>query len=202
MRKLSEGLNNLSDIELLEHLQLLEDFLLEASWTNTRQFKRHYTDHVLGEDEKFSPDNPKFKHVYETEYRKMAEDFSELPADKATYKVFFNEDGSIKNRLMNTRSNVIGFILKPDEGKFQRITRKAKIVKTPQEYLPEGVSGEEYRTLVVYVDDGGEEEIISCYLLRPRKMFGIFKYQFEDELPENQSRVEKEHLTEEIEERK
>ena len=195
MRKLSESLNNLSDIELLEHLQLLEDFLLEASWTNTRQFKRHYTDHVLGEDEKFSPDNPKFKHIDETEYRKMAEDFSELPADKATYRVFYNEDGSVKNRLMNTRSNVIGFILKPDEGKFQRITRKAKIVKTPQEYLPDGVSGEEYRTLVVYVDDGGEEEIISCYLLRPKKMFGIFKYQFEDELPENQSRVEKEHLT-------
>lgn len=188
MRKLSESLNNLSDIELLEHLQLLEDFLLEASWTNTRQFKRHYTDHVLGEDEKFSPDNPKFKHIDETEYRKMAEDFSELPADKATYRVFYNEDGSVKNRLMNTRSNVIGFILKPDEGKFQRITRKAKIVKTPQEYLPDGVNGEEYRTLVVYVDDGGEEEIISCYLLRPKKMFGIFKYQFEDELPESEYR--------------
>ena len=198
MRKLSESLNNLSDMELLEHLQLLEDFLLEASWTNTRQFKRHYNDHVLDEDEEFSPDNPKFKHIDETEYRKMAEDFSELPADKATYRVFYNEDGSVKNRLMNTRSNVIGFILKPDEGKFQRITRKAKIIKTPQEYLPDGVSGEEFRTLVVYVDDGGEEEIISCYLLRPKKMFGIFKYQFEDELPENQDMKEKEHLTEGI----
>ena len=91
MRKLSESLNNLSDVELLEHLQLLEDFLLEASWTNTRQFNRHYTDHVLGEDEKFSPDNPKFKHIDETEYRKMTKDFSELPADKATYRVFYSQ---------------------------------------------------------------------------------------------------------------
>ena len=188
VKRISRELSNLSDAQLLEHLQLYEEFLLEVAWSNAMQFKRHYDSHVLKEDEAFSPDNPKFAPMSESEYKKMAETFSELPADNATYKVFYNEDGSVKNRLMNTRSNVLGFILKPDEGKFQRITRKAKIVKTPQEYLPDGVSGEEYRTLVVYVDDGGEEEIISCYLLRPRKMFGIFKYQFEDELPENQDK--------------
>ena len=195
MKNIKKNLLNLPDVQLLEHLQLYEEFLLEATWTNKRQFERHYNDHVLQDDEEFSPDNPKFAHIDELEYKNMAKKFSELPADKATYRVFYNEDGSVKNRLMNTRSNVIGFILTPDVNKFQRITRKAKIVKTPKEYLPDGVSGEEYRTLVVYVDDGGEEEIISCYLLRPKKMFGIFKYQFQDELPENQSKEEKEITT-------
>ena len=189
MRKISENLLKLSNIKLLEHLQLLEEYILEATWTNVRQFQRHYDDHVLDEDEDFNPDNPKFVHMEEQDYKDMAEKFSELPADKATYRVFYNNDGTVSNRLMNTRSNVIGFILKPDVGKYQRVTRKAKIIKTPIEYLPNGVSGEEYRTLVVYVDEGGEDEIISCYLLRPKKMFGIFKYQFEDELPENQEKV-------------
>ena len=192
MKSIKKNLLNLSDIQLLEHLQLYEEFLLEATWTNKRQFERHYNDHVLQDEEEFSPDNPKFAHIDELEYKDMAEKFSELPADKAVYRTIYNNDGSIDKRLMNTRSDVIGFILSPDTNKFQRITRKAKIVKTPKEYLPSGVSGEEYRTLVVYVDDGGEEEIISCYLLRPKKMFGIFKYQFQDELPENQSKEEKE----------
>lgn len=189
MRKIAENLLRLSDKELLEHLQLLEEYILEATWTNVRQFQRHYNDHVLDEDEDFNPDNPKFVHMEEQDYKDMAEKFSELTADKSTYRVFYNNDGTVSNRLMNTRSNVIGFILKPDVGKYQRVMRKAKIIKTPTEYLPNGISGEEYRTLIVYVDEGGEDEIISCYLLRPKKMFGIFKYQFEDELPENQEKV-------------
>lgn len=188
MRKIQEHLLDLTDVQLLEHLQLYEEFLLEATWTNKRQFERHYNDHVLQDGEEFSPDNPKFANIDELEYKDMAEKFSELPADRAAYKTLYNDDGSVNKRLMNTRSDVIGFVLTPDVNKFQRITRKAKIIKTPKEYLPDGVSGEEYRTLVVYVDDGGEEEIISCYLLRPKKMFGIFKYQFEDELPENQDK--------------
>lgn len=190
MKNIKKNLLNLPDVQLLEHLQLYEEFLLEATWTNKRQFERHYNDHVLQDGEEFSPDNPKFAQISELEYKDMAEKFSELPADKAAYRTIYNNDGSINKRLMNTRSNVIGFILTPDVNKFQRITRKAKIVKTPKEYLPDGVSGEEYRTLVVYVDDGGEEEIISCYLLRPKKMFGIFKYQFQSELPENQPKEE------------
>ena len=185
MKRISEKLLRLNDLQLLEHIQLLEEFISESTWYNTKQLHRHYIDHVLGEDEEFSPDNPKFVHMTEEEYRNMAEKFSELPADKATYRVFYNPDGTIKNRVMNTRSEVIGFVLKPDVGKFQRIERKAKVIKTPQEYLPHGVSGNDFRTLVVYVDEGGEDEIISCYLLRPKKMFGIFKHQFEDELPEN-----------------
>lgn len=188
MKKITENLLKLSDLKLLEHLQLLEKYILEATWTNVRQFQRHYYDHVLDTDEEFNPDNPKFVHMEEQDYKDMAEKFSELPADKATYRAFYNNDGTVSNRLMNTRSNVIGFILKPDVGKYQRVIRKAKIIKTPIEYLPNGVNGEEYRTLVVYVDEGGEDEIISCYLLRPKKMFGIFKYQFEDELPENQDK--------------
>lgn len=190
MKNIKKNLLNLPDVQLLEHLQLYEEFLIEATWTNKRQFERHYNDHVLQDGEEFSPDNPKFAQISELEYKDMAEKFSELPADKAVYRTIYNNDGSINKRLMNTRSNVIGFILTPDVNKFQRITRKAKIVKTPKEYLPDGVSGEEYRTLVVFVDDGGEEEIISCYLLRPKKMFGIFKYQFHSELPENQPKEE------------
>lgn len=186
MKRISSKLSNLSDTQLLEHLQLYEELLLEVAWSNARQFKRHYDDHVLKEDETFSPDNPKFAPMDESEYKRMAEEISELPVEKAVYKTIYNSDGTVSRRIMNTRSKAIGFILKPDEGKFKRIVRKAKIIKTPKVFLPDGVNGDEYRTLVVYVDDGGEEEIISCYLLRPRKMFGLFNYQYGGELPENQ----------------
>lgn len=182
MRKLPNNFEKETDHALLESLQLFENFLLEASWTNTNRFKTHYDSHVLKEGETFNPSDPKFVHMTEAEYRGMAEQISEMPTDSAIYKTIYDKDGNIDRRIMNTRSNAVGFRLKPDVGKFSRVPRKAKIVITPQKYLPDGVSGNDFRTIVVYVDEYGENEIVSCFLLRPRKMFGIFNNQYDGEM--------------------
>lgn len=184
MPKLTEELDKLSDLQLLEHLQLLEDFINEATWYNVNRFHDHYQKHVLEEDEPFNEDDPKFKHMSEEEFREMAETFSELDANKALYKMYKNEDGTDKP-IMDLYSDVVGFMLKPEQFKQGRVPRKAKIVVTPKKYLPDGVDGKKFRTLVVYVDENGKSEIVSCYLLRPTKMKGLFRYQYDGELPEN-----------------
>lgn len=186
MGKLSESFNDLDDFSILENVQIIENYLTEASWRNKNQFENHYKDHVLSDGEEFDPSNPKFVNMPQSEYVDMAETISNFPANRAVYKTIYNDDGTVQRRIMNDRSNVIGFILKPDSNKYKRVKRKAKIVVTPDRYLPNGVSGKDFRTLVIYVDDLGEDEIVSCYLLRPNKLRGLINYQFESELPENQ----------------
>ena len=119
--------SELSEIELLESIQLAEEFINEATWHNSDKFASHYSDHVLKDGEPFASNNPKFAPMSPDEYKEMAEWLTYAPAHKATYKVVYDKRDGTEKRIMDTRAPIIGFVLKHKEGDKDLLQRYIKI---------------------------------------------------------------------------
>ena len=172
-----------------------EELLLEATWRNQANLQRHFEKQVLKDGEKFNPDDPKFApNMTIDDYRQEAEKLSTAKADKSVYKIYEQDiEGNkydVPKRSPNLASNIIGWELLPQPGREGRMPRKIKVSKyiNPKFFPPEAKGTGRYRAAVFYVDEPSEDNIISFFIIRDDKFKNLFKYQWKDELPENQNR--------------
>lgn len=153
---------------------ILEDLLDESTWNNTANLEKHYRNHVLKDGEEFNSSDPKFSSdMTLDDYRREAEQLTIEPAGTHDDKT----------------SKVIGFKLKPV--RYDDTVRSPRYVKIKRyvepEYFTDAARGDgnRYREAVIYVDNNGDNEIISYMIIKPSRFMQYVKYFFDKELPEN-----------------
>lgn len=161
------------DVDDEDFYNLIEELLDEATWKDQNIIEQHYNKHVLHPDEKFDPNDPKFNsNMTIQDYKFSAERLSREPAGKHDDK----------------QSNVIGFELLPVKYREHNSPRYVKIRRyvTPK-YFPEEARGDgnRYREAVIYVDQEGDNNIISYMIIKQSRFNQYVNNLFSKELPEN-----------------
>lgn len=152
---------------------LIEEILDESTWNNSHSLENHFDRHVLKQGEKFDSNDPKFNsNMTIDDYKSEAESLTRAPAGKHDDKT----------------ASVIGFKLKPiryqDVGRSERYVKIKRFV-TPKYFPQEAKDGTRYREAVIYVDNDGDDDIISYMIIKPSRFFQYVNYLFDEELPEN-----------------
>lgn len=186
--------HGLEEADSISSQVLQEECLIEATWRNPLNLNRHYEKQVLKEGEKFNPDDPKFaSNMTLEDYKEEAEKLSNAKADKSVYQTYmYKPEGSeeeIQRRSINLVSDVIGWVVEPQEGRVGRLPRRIKVSKfINPKFFPEEAKGTgRYRAAVFYVDEPGEDNIISYFIIKDSRFKNLFNHQWLSELPENQN---------------